>query len=212
MSETVSDVETNINARREPIQERSRKRVNLILDITADLVSEAGIDGVKTTEVARRAGIKLASLYRYFPNKTAILKSLAERQLERMHPRLKDFLDNFDLNDGLDQLIDAYAEFYRKEPGYAKLWSGIQAMPELQELDMVDLEQNTQAILSRAKQAFPNQPEQELRAVAMVITRCIGAILRLNLAVDEELSKNMLKEIKHMVHLYIKDRLLTLGK
>ena len=135
----MTNEQTSIQARRAPIQKRSIERVGRILDVTAEMLQEVGVDGVKTTEIARRAEIKLASLYRYFPNKNAILKSLAERQFERLKPIMASFLQNFDLDDGLDKLIDVYADFYRNEPGYMELWAGIQGVPELNQLDMDDL-------------------------------------------------------------------------
>lgn len=196
------------NPRREPIQERSKRRVAGILDVTAQLVREVGVDGVTTSEVARRAGIKLASLYRYFPNKNAIIHSLAERHFSNLRPYLEQFLENFDLEEGLDAMIDAYAQFYRSEPGYLELWSGIQANPELNQLDMEDLNQNVALIVSRAQHLFPDLSEQELAALAMVTTRSAGAVLRLAMTVSEDQAAVMVAELKMMVKCYIRQRVL----
>ncbi|CAM2007482.1 TetR/AcrR family transcriptional regulator [Acanthopleuribacter pedis] len=200
------------NPRREPMQERSKRRVSSILDVTAQLVQEVGVDGITTSEVARRAGIKLASLYRYFPNKNAIIRSLAERHFQNLRPYLEQFLEDFDLEEGLDAMIDAYAQFYRSEPGYIELWSGIQANPELNQLDMEDLKQNVVMIVSRAKHLFPDLSEDELAALAMVTTRSAGAVLRLAMTVDEHQATVMVSELKIMVKSYLHQRTILAGQ
>ena len=56
------------DSRHIPKQQRSIERVNLILETAAELIREQGSAEAKTSEIAKRAGISLASLYRYFPN------------------------------------------------------------------------------------------------------------------------------------------------
>ena len=45
------------------------------------LVAELGYDGLKMRELARTAGLPIASLYHYFPSSTAVMRTLAERFL-----------------------------------------------------------------------------------------------------------------------------------
>ena len=65
--------------RRQPEQRRSRQRVESILDAAAELIAQSGVDATSMSDVADRAGIRLPSVYRYFPNKQAILQTLLER-------------------------------------------------------------------------------------------------------------------------------------
>ena len=50
-----------------------------ILSATGGLLDEVGFDGVSTLSIAERAGVNIATVYRYFPNKFAVMRALAER-------------------------------------------------------------------------------------------------------------------------------------
>lgn len=202
--------DARLDPRRAPIQDRSRKRFELILDVAADLVAEVGVDGVKTSEIARRAGITLASLYRYFPNKTAILKSLAHRQNERLRPNLTSFLEDFDIDRGLDELIDTYATRFRDERGYAQLWTGIQAIPELAELDLEDLRENARVVADALAKKLPHRDYEELISIGMVIARTTGAILRIE-AKEETRPNDLQHELEIMLKAYLSQRMMPVS-
>jgi AcrR family transcriptional regulator len=52
-----------------------------ILDTTASLVFEHGLHGVTMSEIAKKAGIGRATLYKYFPDVEAILTAWHERHV-----------------------------------------------------------------------------------------------------------------------------------
>ena len=68
--------------RREPEQMRAKRSLDAILGAAAELVGEQGTDGFSMAELARRAGVSKPALYRYFPNKRAILVRLARASFE----------------------------------------------------------------------------------------------------------------------------------
>ena len=72
------------STRTAPQQIRSQQRVDLILDTAAVLFSESGYENASTNAIAERAGISIGSLYRYFPDKDAILRALAGRYRAEM--------------------------------------------------------------------------------------------------------------------------------
>jgi AcrR family transcriptional regulator len=197
----------NIEQRRTPVQDRSRERVELILNESANLIMEVGVQGVKTSEIARRANISLASLYRYFPNKSAIVKALAERHMEKLSKVLKEFASGLDIEQGFDQLIDNYALFYRSEPGYKEIWSGVEAMPELQELDMGELFDNAHIIAENAGKVFPAVDKNRIWLICVMLTRICGNTMRLAMTMEPEQEQIMLSELKMMIRLYLKNRI-----
>lgn len=70
--------------RRVPRQERSRRRVEGLLDAAARLVVERGVEALTTRGIAEAAGAPVASLYQYFSDKEDVLLALAERDMEEM--------------------------------------------------------------------------------------------------------------------------------
>lgn len=53
----------------------------VLLDTTAALVAEQGLRGVTMSQIAERAGIGRATLYKYFPDVESILVAWHERQI-----------------------------------------------------------------------------------------------------------------------------------
>ena len=59
-----------------PVQKRAMETVDLILEAAAELVDEVGVVGFSTDLLAERAGIRIRTIYRYFPNKVGVLRAL----------------------------------------------------------------------------------------------------------------------------------------
>ena len=66
--------------RRVPSQQRSRLRVEAILDAAERLVLTEGVEALTTRAIATEAGVPVASLYQYFGDKEAVLLALAGRR------------------------------------------------------------------------------------------------------------------------------------
>ncbi len=76
--------------RKSPVQERSKKTVEFILDAAAQIFTERGFAGGTTNHIAARAGVSIGSLYQYFPNKDAIMVGLMERHLASEQRHLEE--------------------------------------------------------------------------------------------------------------------------
>lgn len=70
------------NTRKTPRQRRSQASVDFVLEAAAQVLEALGEEGFNTNAVAERAGVSIGTLYRYFPDKTSILRALAERETE----------------------------------------------------------------------------------------------------------------------------------
>ena len=83
--------------RRQPRQARSQERVRRILAAAEELFVAGGVGSTTTTNaIAARAGVPIGSLYQFFPDKGAILRSLAQLYAEQLHELLTAFFDRGD--------------------------------------------------------------------------------------------------------------------
>ncbi|MDX1589371.1 MAG: TetR/AcrR family transcriptional regulator [Oleiphilaceae bacterium] len=193
-----------IAPRRQPRQARSIERVATIRRTAAELISRQGVDGTSMSALARASGMSLASLYRYFPNKTAIIHDIAQQHVEKLDRVLRERLEQLDFGKGLDDLIDVYAHFYRHEPGYKEIWSGVESMPELRELDRQELDMNAREVFRHSAHLLPQVPEKRRRLASLLVPRTCGSLLRLASTLPEEEAAPLIQELKVMIRAYLR--------
>lgn len=70
--------------RRRPSQSRSRDVVRAIREAGLLLLAEGGPALLTTNHIAERAGVGIGSLYRYYPNKEAILADIFEARVDEI--------------------------------------------------------------------------------------------------------------------------------
>jgi AcrR family transcriptional regulator len=113
--------------RNEPVQARSTARLAALLDAAAQVVSEIGYERLTTAMVAERAGASIGTVYRYFPDRIAVLQSLAARNAERVSDRMLAELrseQHADWDGALAAALGIYVNAFREEPGFASLRYG----------------------------------------------------------------------------------------
>lgn len=69
--------------RRIPRQTRAEETVSAIVEAAAQVLEAGGLAAFTTNAVAERAGVSIGTLYQYFADKQALLRTLAERELHR---------------------------------------------------------------------------------------------------------------------------------
>jgi AcrR family transcriptional regulator len=68
-------------ARREPVQKRSRERVEAILQGAHELIDADGVENLSTRSLAAHTGIPVATIYRYFEDMDAIIAAYLDQAL-----------------------------------------------------------------------------------------------------------------------------------
>jgi AcrR family transcriptional regulator len=121
--------------RNEPVQARSSERIGALLDAASAVVAEVGIERLTTAMVAERAGASIGTVYRYFPDRIAVLGAMSLRGFERF---LRAGVEKLEaakpttVVGAFDCLIDAAIELHRSEPGYTSIRLSDQvALPEV---------------------------------------------------------------------------------
>lgn len=70
--------------RKMPVQARSAASVDAILKATVQVLLRVGKEKLTTTRVAQRAGVSVGTLYQYFPNKSALLRTALKLHAEEI--------------------------------------------------------------------------------------------------------------------------------
>ena len=130
---------SRLDARREPVQGRSRATVEAVVEAAAQVFQREGYAGTTTNRIAERAGVSVGSLYQYFPNKDAILVALTQRHLEEGYEQIAPLLYEFATDPppvevGLTRLTEAMMHLHAGSPRLHRvLFEECPRPPELQE-------------------------------------------------------------------------------
>ena len=120
-----------------PIQKRARETVDLILETAAELVDEVGVVAFTTDLLAQRAGIRIRTIYRYFPNKVGVLRALLLHLNAESAQQLGPFSVLADRERDWRAVVDFWVEdlviWCRERRGARLIMGWAYAVPELLE-------------------------------------------------------------------------------
>lgn len=127
-----------LSPRNVPVQQRAHRQRDKILKATSELLETVGVDELTTIRVAEAVGISVGTLYHYFPNKHAILYSLAENWIETVLDGLKDIsqkdLSPMAIKDFVVLITDKFEGLFINHSPLLPLINAINTLPELNSL------------------------------------------------------------------------------
>jgi len=171
-----------VTPRRQPTQARSRERVERILDATAAIVDDRGLDAVTTNAIAEQAGLPVGTLYQFFPNREAVLHALLERQIAALDARFAPLLgpaaDNVPVEQSIDAVVDALAEAYLELPALAALVQGVRADPRYAGAIALNNQRVAGWIERLVRRRAPGMKPARARAVATATVEAGDAVLQ----------------------------------
>jgi AcrR family transcriptional regulator len=110
------------------VQARSAARLEALLDAAAEIVDEVGYERLTTAMVAERAGASIGTVYRYYPDRIALLRGLSDRSFQRyiasVARGVDDPLSGGSWVDAVNRAVDAYTQMLRSEPGFRAIRFG----------------------------------------------------------------------------------------
>jgi AcrR family transcriptional regulator len=171
---------------RRPVQERSRKTYNLLLDTAGTLLEEVGIERISANVICQRAAVTAPAFYRYFDDKYAILEALAERLITRQNEALKAWIAHY-RDSGYDMLVSHVIDLLRErdtiasgQPGAASIMRALRAVPRLSHIRLASHNHVTDLLTDVYQRYLPNIPRDTIRLrtrVAVEIAYSIDEML-----------------------------------
>ena len=195
-----------IDLRRMPVQSRGHATFERILRAAAELLEEVGLEKLTTNLVAARSGANIATLYKYFPNKHAIVvelfrrhtagrSALARRRLGDMQPSAR-WIGNFD--SAMDEMI----RIRRQQPGYLALRRAIRSSPELMQIEL-ESSREIARLIARPLVRRAGLPPAQAQTVARCTVEIVGALMDLWSTSPRAEGERVLRELRTVLKAYL---------
>jgi AcrR family transcriptional regulator len=192
--------------RTEPVQQRSAERLTTLLDAAAAVVDEVGFDRITTAMVAERAGASIGTVYRYYPDRVAVLHGLRERALQRFRARVSDELTTRKPEnwwDAVDCSVTAFVRLYRSEPGFRILHFADRERTRVAESDEMEFGYFARRMAGVLAEEFglPGGPELTFRLEVTV--EMADALLSRAFYSDPNGDERFIAECRRILHDYL---------
>lgn len=190
-------------ARLVPTQQRSRERFERILKSAAEVMAEKGSEAFRMSDIVERTGVPFGSLYQYFPDKTAIIGTLAERYnmigRDCVRRDLAVVKHARDLHPALCRIVDSYYQMFIDEPVMRDIWQATQADRGLQKLDEEDGAYLAGLLGETVRRIAPEATPAALAAFSQLMMTLIAAAVRHAIALEPRDAARMLALFKRML-------------
>lgn len=192
----------------EPTQERSRRRVERILEAARELLCEEEAGQLKMRELAARAGVPVGSLYQFFPDREALLACLLSRHLEGLdglvQQRFEGVATRGDFIEAADGLLEGMYRALAREPAIARVSIEVQRSPALRALDLDSTRRNARA-LARVLQSLGGTkvPRARLETACFLICDLWGNAATRALGLPKREGDRLIREYAAMTRAYM---------
>jgi AcrR family transcriptional regulator len=164
-----------------PRQQRARAAVNRILRATGELLDDAGFDALTTTAVAERAQVNIATLYRYFPDKYALIEALAlsieTERYEKVGPMLSTFGTSADWRRELRSITDKLLDLRVRRTGVKGLRRALHSAPQLWVIERAGFERMGERLGAGLRSRVPTMTAKRADLVATTLLAMMVGLL-----------------------------------
>lgn len=202
-NKTLSSTPPVARVRREPKQERSQARFEAILAVALQLIAARGYEAVSMREIAREAGLPIASLYLYFPTKLAIVQEVWQRYTGSVGERLQADLalldgapDSAAAGALIERLIDLMVDIQVSHPGFVEVWGCVAASPELRALNSADTLATAELVGRAICAAQPAADAELVHGLALLLCEAGSSVTKLALELPEPQRSRTLVQLK----------------
>jgi AcrR family transcriptional regulator len=162
-----------LDRKRDPTQTRALETCERILDAAANLLGEVGIERLSTNLICERAGLSPPALYRYYPNKYAVLAELGVRLMMSQNELLETWatpatmkLPAAKFEQRIRQLFLDTLALTRAAIAGEWITRALRAVPSLAPVRIESHDHVTGLVVAAFGQAYPGVPQARVRLVS----------------------------------------------
>jgi AcrR family transcriptional regulator len=184
------------------MQARSRERLRRVLDAADEVLAAEGPEAFTTTRLAEVAGVSIGSVYRFFPDKEAIVEALAMRywsDFEDLVAGVAEADEAQPLDDPIGAVLDVLVAGFRARPGLRS-----EHVRDVTRPTRTAIASSIERILQRH---WPDAPPDTRARVSEMAVLAGDGLLREAFRRDQNGDPAVLAESKHMLRAYIAERL-----
>jgi AcrR family transcriptional regulator len=198
-------VDLPLQLRAVPVQARSKQSVERILDTAAHLLDEVGLEGFNTNLLAQRANVKVRTVYRYFPDKYALLLALMQRlSAEWQASEEAEAMAAPDWETALRAAIIRWVKGIAARPGAVSVIKALGVIPALREYDRHILDRMIMTMMTTLKARGVQLPDATLREVCRVSMSALNSGIELYYGLGPREQKVYLEQLTVMLIAYLR--------
>lgn len=195
----MTDPSIDLEPKNKPRQKRAIETYERVLDVAARLLDDEGVERISTNLIAEKADVTPPTLYRYFPNKYAVLRALGDRLMQEQNEVFERFLT--DAGDSIEAQIEGtYVNLMEtlrvteQHPGGLSIMRALRAVPTLQQVRLASHHQVTDEWVKHLSTLLPNIPKPELWIKARLTVDIGYAAIEMAMEEQELASETVLRE------------------
>ena len=192
--------------RQVPTQIRAQETVEHIVATAGELLAEVGIQGFNTNLLAARAGVKVPTVYRYFPNKIAVIKELARRLIAAWNlwldaEQLADPAN--DWRDVWTGYLDTFVAGVAAAPAGLAIRAALHSVPELREMQDRDVQRFVDRIARALLRRNPTLDRRQVSSAAEILMTTAIAVVDKAFTGPANRRARLIGELKQMQLAYL---------
>ncbi len=200
----------SLDAKSLPTRARGKTTYEAVLATAGELLAEVGFERLTTNLVCERAGLTPPALYRYFPNKYALISELARRLMQAQDEAVFAWIDEGGATaQSLDETVEKNLRLQKQlititrgHPGGLWILRAIRAVPVLQEVRTASRNLVLDRMFGALRDAYPSVSDEHLRTAMRLSEQMTYAAVEMILEDPDLDDATVAEEVSWMVSLY----------
>lgn len=181
--------------RNQPGQARALNRINEYLRVAEELYGERGFDAVTMLDIGKKAGISATYIYRYFPDKFAVLAAIQYQYIELKTRLIREVVATIssreDAFEAPARFFDAYHSAVCEIPSAVRILTTIKAAKTLSEAEIDGAHFHAQILFDATSTYVSDASKEAYKSTLLLIVTMIDATVRLASASPTESYKHV---------------------